>query len=196
VLILIGLALGIVLGLSFELLVLLYVAATISYSAGLKNVAVLDLGLVASFYVIRALAGGAATGIAISPWFLALTSAAAFFVVAGKRYSNHAGPDASSSDTSKVSYSQEYLRYVWTMGSGLAIAAYALWAFAQPHVRFEISWSEVSIAPFALAILRYALLLDAGKGGAPEDVVLSDRPLQILFAAWLIVYAIGVYAHG
>jgi decaprenyl-phosphate phosphoribosyltransferase len=50
--------------------------------------------------------------------------------------------------------------------------------------------------PFALAILRYALILDAGKGGAPEDVVLGDRPLQILFAIWLIVYAVGVYAHG
>jgi decaprenyl-phosphate phosphoribosyltransferase len=162
----------------------------------LKNVAVLDLGLVASFYVIRALAGGAATGIAISPWFLALTSAVAFFVVAGKRYSNHVSPSSSPANASKILYSQEYLRYVWTLGSALAIAAYALWAFAQPHVRFEVSWSEVSIAPFALAILRYALILDAGKGGAPEDVVLSDRPLQVLFAIWLIVYAVGVYAHG
>ena len=45
-----------------------------------------------------------------------------------------------------------------------------------------------------LAILRYALLLDAGRGGAPEEIVLGDRPLQVLGLVWVGLFAAGVYA--
>ena len=45
-----------------------------------------------------------------------------------------------------------------------------------------------------LAILRYALRLDQGDGGAPEDVVLGDRTLQVLGLLWAVVFGIGVYA--
>ena len=51
---------------------------------------------------------------------------------------------------------------------------------------------RVSIIPFVLAILRYAHLIEQGKGGAPEDLVLSDRVLQVLGLLWLITFAVGV----
>ena len=47
--------------------------------------------------------------------------------------------------------------------------------------------------PFAVAVLRYTLLLDTGHGGAPEDVVLRDRALLTMGAVWALVFAIGVY---
>ena len=53
---------------------------------------------------------------------------------------------------------------------------------------------QLSIIPFVLAILRYALLLDAGRGGAPEEVVLGDRALQLLGLVWVGLFAAGVYA--
>jgi decaprenyl-phosphate phosphoribosyltransferase len=53
---------------------------------------------------------------------------------------------------------------------------------------------QLSIIPFVLAIFRYALLLDAGRGDAPEDIVLSDRTLQILGVVWVAVFAVGVHA--
>jgi decaprenyl-phosphate phosphoribosyltransferase len=52
---------------------------------------------------------------------------------------------------------------------------------------------EVSILPFVLGVLRYAMLLDAGEGGAPEDVVLRDRPLQVIGVVWVIVFGLAVY---
>ena len=53
---------------------------------------------------------------------------------------------------------------------------------------------QLSIIPFVIAILRYALLLDAGRGGAPEEIVLSDRALQVLGLVWVGLFAAGVYA--
>ena len=46
-----------------------------------------------------------------------------------------------------------------------------------------------------LSVLRYALLLDAGKGGAPEEIVLQDRPLQVLGLVWVATFAIGVHVR-
>ena len=50
-----------------------------------------------------------------------------------------------------------------------------------------VAWYELSIVPFVLAFLRYALLVERGEGGAPEDVVLHDRPLQVLGVLWVVL---------
>jgi len=55
-------------------------------------------------------------------------------------------------------------------------------------------WFELSIVPFVLAILRYALLLEQGQGGAPEDLVLADRVLLVMGAIWAVSFAVAV--HG
>ena len=52
---------------------------------------------------------------------------------------------------------------------------------------------QLSIVPFAIAILRYALLLDQGKGAEPENLVLSDRVLLIAGAAWILTYGLAIY---
>ena len=79
----------------------------------------------------------------------------------------------------------------------MTITAYCLWAFenakAVLHTHQGI-WYQLSIVPFTLAMLRYALLIDQGHGGAPEDVVLGDRMLQVLAVVWLVTFTLGVYA--
>ena len=56
-----------------------------------------------------------------------------------------------------------------------------------------VPWHAVSIAPFTLALLRYAYVIDTGRAGEPEDVVLSDRVLQALGLLWVVPVAIGVF---
>jgi decaprenyl-phosphate phosphoribosyltransferase len=80
------------------------------------------------------------------------------------------------------------------VSSGVAIAAYCLWAFEKAKVAGDPVLFQLSIIPFVMAILRYALLLDAGRGGAPEEVVLGDRMLQALGLVWVLLFAAGVYA--
>src|SRR5438309_591739 len=77
----------------------------------------------------------------------------------------------------------------------LALPAYCLWAFEKAQSSgHAATWFELSIVPFVIAILRYALLIDGGQGGAPEDVVLADRSLQVIGAVWVLLFALGVYA--
>ena len=74
---------------------------------------------------------------------------------------------------------------------GVAVVAYCLWAFAQDATaRFPLH--SVSIIPFVLFMLQYALLVERGEGGAPEDLVLRDRALLVLGGAWAATFAAAV----
>jgi decaprenyl-phosphate phosphoribosyltransferase len=172
-----------------------YVFLTVTYSAWLKHEPVVDLGAVAAGFVIRAIAGGVATGVEISDWFLIVAGGASLFMVTGKRYAEQIelGDASGAHRATLTAYSRAYLSYVRAVASGVTIMAYCLWAFESAAKTGEQIWFEISIVPFVLAILRYAHVIDQGRGGAPEDVVLSDRVIQVLGCLWAITFAIGVY---
>ena len=77
--------------------------------------------------------------------------------------------------------------------TAVVLVGYCLWAFSTAaEATARIPWFELSIVPFGVGVLRYTLLLDTGHGGAPEDVVLSDRPLLIMGGLWLVIYTIAI----
>jgi decaprenyl-phosphate phosphoribosyltransferase len=172
-----------------------YVLLTLSYSAWLKHEPVIDLGVVAAGFVIRAIAGGVATGVDISDWFLIVAGGASLFMVTGKRYAEQIemGDAGGAHRATLTAYTRGYLSYVRAVASGVTIMAYCLWAFENATKTGSQAWFEISIIPFVLAILRYAHVVEQGRGGAPEDVVLTDRVIQVLGLLWAITFAIGVY---
>jgi decaprenyl-phosphate phosphoribosyltransferase len=173
-----------------------YVALTLTYSAWLKHEPVVDLGAVAAGFVIRAIAGGIATGVEISDWFLIVAGGASLFMVTGKRYAEQIelGDASGAHRATLTAYSRGYLSYVRALASAVTVMAYCLWAFENAARAGGHAWFEISIVPFVLAILRYAHLIEQGRGGAPEDIVLVDRVIQVLGLLWAITFAIGVYA--
>jgi decaprenyl-phosphate phosphoribosyltransferase len=180
-----------------------YVALTTAYSTVLKNVAVVDLVAVAAGFVLRAVAGAAATDVPISDWFFIVTSFGALFIVSGKRGAEASEmAAATTADAGRFrpvlgAYSETYMAYLRSVTSGAVLVAYCLWAFEKADSALNTSsipWYQLSILPFVMAILRYALVLDKGdRGSAPEDIILGDRTLQCIGVAWAIVFAIGVY---
>jgi decaprenyl-phosphate phosphoribosyltransferase len=177
-------------------LLALYALITISYSLWLKEIAIVDLAAVASGFVLRAISGGVAAEVAISNWFLIVASFGSLFIVAGKRHAEHVDlrEGRGAHRATLEEYSLNFLGYVRSVSSGVAITAYCLWAFEKAKVAHDPLLFQLSIIPFVMALLRYALVLDAGRGGAPEDVVLGDRPLQVLGLIWVALFAAGVYA--
>ena len=177
------------------LVLLLYLACALAYSLGVKRMPVYDLALVTAGFILRAVAGGVATGVPLSEWFVLVASFGSLFMVAGKRYADqlHARSDASA-DWHVVSYTPGFLRFVWGLSAAVTIMGYALWAFQVGGVRDDPLWAQLSVAPFVLAILRYAVDVDRGDAGAPEDVVLGDPGLMVLGVAWLVIFAVAANA--
>jgi 4-hydroxybenzoate polyprenyltransferase and related prenyltransferases len=167
----------------------------LAYSFFLKHQPIIDLAMVAAGFLLRAVAGGVASELPLSQWFLLVASFGSLFMVAGKRYSElkELGTEAGTR-ASLERYTKSYLREVWSISIAVVIMSYSLWAFELPGVQpLGVSWTAISIAPFTLALLRYAMKVDQGKAGEPEDVVLGDRMLQVLAVLWVIPVAIAVF---
>ena len=180
-----------------ELLIVVasYIVLTTSYTLWLKHVEVVDIVAIASGFIMRAVAGGAAVDVPLSRWFIIVASFGSLFIVAGKRHGEHIDLDEARGEVraTLAGYSRDFLKYVWTMASGVTIAAYCLWAFEMAPRDEAVPLYELSIVPFVTFMLRYAQLVEAGHGEAPEDVVLGDRVLQVLAAVWVAVFGAGVY---
>ena len=181
----------------FGFTILAYLALTTVYSLWLKRMPILDIFAVAAGFVLRAIGGATATGLPISEWFFIVTSFGALFMVTGKRAGERAdlGDDAATIRPALAAYTPQFLNYLKAVFSAGALITYCLWACASAQESTNGSvLFQLSIVPFAIAILRYALLLEQGKGAEPENLVLSDRTLLAAGAIWAIIYACAVYA--
>ena len=173
-----------------------YALLTVSYSIWLKHEAVVDLGAVAAGFALRAIAGGVAADVLISDWFLIVVGAGSLFMVTGKRHAEltELGDDSGAHRRTLEEYSTSFLGFVRSVAASVMVTGYALWAFENATRSGDVTWFRLSIVPFVLAVLRYAHVIEQGGGGAPEDVVLSDRVLQVLGVLWFATFLIGVNA--
>jgi decaprenyl-phosphate phosphoribosyltransferase len=168
-----------------------YLALTTSYSILWRRIVIADIVAVAGGFVLRAAAGGAATGVSLSRPFVIVISACALFVVAGKRY---AEIDAGAGNVTRPTlggYSRRWLRRVLALAAATGCAAYASWALAAPERLGP--WLAVSPVPFVLWIARYRSMLGAGAGEAPEELILRDPALLALGALWVVLFVSGIY---
>jgi decaprenyl-phosphate phosphoribosyltransferase len=176
--------------------VLAYAVFTVSYSMLFKHEPVIELALLSMGFLLRAVAGGAASGLPISQWFLIVAGFGSLFMAAGKRFSELKREETTGSQSenrrkSLDGYSLSYLQFVWGTAAAVTIMGYALWAFDVAQTPSSLAWAEWSVLPFVLAILRYGIVIDRGDAEAPEDAVTADKALLLLGAAWLILFAMG-----
>ncbi|MHA6791996.1 decaprenyl-phosphate phosphoribosyltransferase [Pseudonocardia bannensis] len=182
---------------SMELVIVLavYIGVQLAYCLWLKHQPVIDICIVASGFLLRAIAGGAAAAITLSQWFLLAAGFGSLFMVAGKRYAEIQLADKTGAKIRKSleSYSASYLRFVWALSATVLIMTYGLWAFEIREAHHNSVWSVISIVPFVIAVLRYAVDVDGGNGGEPEEIALADRVLQVLALAWIAALVLAVY---
>lgn len=193
-LLLAGFALAFVASWHLAVVMGVYLAIQLAYCFGVKHQAVLDICIVSSGFLLRAVAGGAAANIALSKWFLLIMAFGSLFMAAGKRYAElQIALDTGAKIRKSLQYyTPTYLRFVWTLAATAVVVFYGLWAFEQDQTRHS-QWFSISMIPFTVAILRYAVDVDGGEAGEPEEIALADRVLQLLAIVWMGVVGIAVY---
>ncbi len=177
-----------------------YFAIQLGYCFGLKHQAVIDICIVSSGFLIRAIAGGVAAQLpeGLSRWFLLVMAFGSLFMAAGKRYAElvYAERTGAKIRKSLEYYTATYLRFVWTLSATSVVLCYGLWALdtGPGGSHGDNVFYSISIVPFTVAILRYAVDVDGGAAGEPEEIALGDRILQFLAVAWIICVGVAVYA--
>lgn len=197
VLTLIGCAIAALVGWQLLGVVVGYAVLTTSYSMFLKQVPILDLVILSAGFILRLLGGAYAAGVAVSTWFLLVSLFGSMFIAAAKRYAEKVelGDRAAELRPTLGEYSFEFLSLVRTSAAAAVMMSYCLWAVdgSTLHQQSDGPWAELSIIPFVIAILRYALLVDQGKGAAPEEVFAQDRMMQLMGLGLVALLAVGIY---
>jgi decaprenyl-phosphate phosphoribosyltransferase len=175
---------------------LVYVVINIGYSMGLKNVAIVDLLIVAGGFMLRAFAGAFAVPSSPSVWFNLMTLFGSLLLVSGKRSGERAefGADGSTRKV-QTQYTDSYLQFVREFSAAGLLMAYGLMAYQKSGIAdgaAEVAL-QVSIIPFLATIMLLVQRMDSGGGATPEDLVLHDRGVQFAGAVWAICFCMGVY---
>ena len=189
-------------GVALGAIVSAYLAISLVYSFGVKRVPLVELLCVGSGFTLRAVAGGAAAHVNLSPWFLVVTAFGALFTVTGKRSSEQSvlGEGRGSHRRVLDSYPSSFLAGLRLFAIVGTITTYCLWVFERaaglrPSDRAEdLILFELSIVPFVLAVAVAERAFSRGRGGQPEDLALSDRLLQMFGLAWVALVLCGIYA--
>ena len=177
-------ALGLAARVSKALLVVLgaYIVIQVAYNLFLKDLLILDIMTLASGFVLRAVAGGVAASVVLSPWFLFCVALLAFYVGLQKRKSELVRMSYTGVTTRPIlrEYSLPYLERVETALLASILMAYALWTIQGA----PSSWMMLTV-PFVLyGLLRYQYLSGEEIAERPEEVVFRDRALFINLALW------------
>ena len=185
-----ALTLGYWLAPDFAIVMAAYFLLNLAYSKWLKHIPILDVIVLAACFVLRV--GAGVTIIAVerfSPWLYVVMTLLALYLGFGKRraeialLSEDAGAHRKVLDGYTIPLLDQYIMIV----SGTTIVAYSLYTFSAPNV--PANHTMMLTIPFVVyAIFRYLYLVQVKHaGGEPEEILLSDRPLQISLLLWALV---------
>ena len=183
----VAIPLGYLLAPIFALILSLYLAINMLYSRWLKHVAILDVLIISSGFVLRVAAGVALITVErFSPWLYMLTILFSLYIGFGKRRAEMSLLSQGASAHRKVfeGYTIPLLDQYITIVSGMTIVAYSLYTFSAPNL--PDNHSMMLTIPFVVyGIFRYLQLIQTGHAaGAPDEVALKDRGLQVTVLLW------------
>ncbi len=149
--------------------------------------------ILASFYVIRVGAGASLIVVhRFSPWLYVFTIFLALYLGIGKRRAelNLLAEDANSHRKSFSGYTLPLLDQLIVVVSSSTILTYSLYTFSAPNL--PANHTMMLTIPFVIyGIFRYLYIIHIqGNGGAPDEVLLTDRPLQVA----VILFGLAVVA--
>ncbi len=182
---------------AFGLIGLVYLAANLAYSFRLKHIAIVDVFIVALGYLLRVQAGVALIIVErFSPWLYLCVGLGALFLGFGKRRGElllmqNGGATRKVLDDYSLPFLDEMINLVATA----TIVAYSLYTFSAENL--PANHAMMFTIPFVLyGLFRYLYLIHMkGEGGAPDELVLTDRPLQVTFLLWAASAVLVLYLN-
>lgn len=190
-----ALVFSLALGPQFVLATLAYALLMAGYNLWFKRVVILDVLVIAAGFVIRAAAGALAVNVSISPWLLMCTMLLALLIAFGKRRHEFLSlPEARDHRRNLEHYTEALLDQCVAITAMGSLLVYGLYTFDAESVPRDHRLM-LTIPLVAYGIFRYLYLLyRRGDGGAPEAMLVTDRPLLLTLGAWALTIGVLFYA--
>lgn len=184
----------------FALIIIVYLSICISYSLKLKEIVILDVILISTGFVLRAISGAVLIGVEVSEWLVLCTSMVALLVGFGKRRHELAllSESASNHRKSLSEYTIGFLDMTMGICGGAAVITYALYTTSNETVSRVGSHGMLVTIPFVVyGVFRYLFLIHVhAAGGDPVKLLFGDRPTQINLFLWILSAGLVIYLRG
>jgi 4-hydroxybenzoate polyprenyltransferase len=178
---------------------LLYFAMSLAYSAVLKERLILDVIIVALGFVLRAWAGALAVEVETSEWLVACVFTLCLFMGFGKRRCELAMigdlNEAGQHRRTLLRYTPDLLNHLITVSAGIAVITFLLYTMdtgAHP-APFHKEHLFYTLPLVVYGVFRYAMLTELGLYSGPTEIVLRDRPLMAAILIWAVVALVIAY---
>ncbi len=179
------------------LLIAFYFGLQLAYSLYIKHIVILDVLAVALGFVLRLLAGGLAIDVSLSPWLYASAGLLALFLAIGKRRQELAslGENAARARPAFARYNLPLLDDMLRIVTSATTITYILYTVESPTmVRHGEHLGLITVPIVIYGLFRYLYLIHVEeRGGAPDEVLLNDRPLQATIALAALAYIVILY---
>ncbi|NLE44565.1 MAG: decaprenyl-phosphate phosphoribosyltransferase [Chloroflexi bacterium] len=192
----VALPLGLYVHPTFGIILACYLVLQVLYSFWLKNLVIIDVLVIAAGFVLRVAAGvPLVQAERFSPWLYVSMTLLALLIGFGKRRHELVllRASANAHRQSLQEYNLPLLDHALTIVTASTLMTYALYTFSAPNLPPD--HSMMLTIPYVLyAIFRYLYLIHVKEvGGAPEEVLLSDRPLLVAVALWSLTILLIMY---
>lgn len=177
---------------------LFYIIINIAYCVKLKQIAILDVFVIATGFVLRVVAGGLATGIILSHWIILTTFLLALFLAVAKRRDDVAIYENSGIKARKnvACYNLDFLNQTIGILGSVTIMCYILYTVSYEVVERIGSHNLYTTSVFVLAgILRYMqITIVDQRSGSPTMVLLHDHFVHVCIIGWIVAFVLILYA--
>ena len=175
------------------LIPIIYIVINILYSFILKDIPIIDVGVIVLGFVLRVMYGAITTNIEVSKYLYLMIIFGAFFLAFGKRR-NEILKNGSKSRRSLNIYNKEFLDKNMYVMLGLAIVSYTLWCVDKDTITRVGNDYLFWTIPLVMIILQlYSLNIEGNSHGDPIEVILSDKKLIVMSIIYTIVMTILIY---
>lgn len=187
----ISMTLSFILSAELFTVMLIYFILNIFYSIKLKHIAVLDIFIIATGFVLRLFAGSAVTGISLSMWIILMTFLLAIFLALAKRRDDVLLSIEGQETRKNIDgYNLEFVNASMVLMAGVVIMSYILYTIS-PEVTARLGTNNLYLTSFfvILGILRYMQITFVEENsGSPTKVVIRDRFLKMTIFLWLLSF--------
>jgi len=172
----------------FLLFLIFYQMLIICYSLWWKQVVILDIFCIATGFLLRLQAGGAAFNVVVSEWLFLTVFFLALFLGAGKRLAekNTLLNDAPAHRSVLSQYQSGFLESIMFMTGGTVMVTYSIYVIGRPLLIYTVPLC-------CLGLLRYLHRIWCGQSGDPMEILINDRIMLIISLVWISIISYSIY---
>jgi decaprenyl-phosphate phosphoribosyltransferase len=178
------------------LVLVIYLGLNVSYSLGLKHIAILDIFIISCGFILRLFAGAKATNVPLTMWIILITFLLALFLGLAKRRDDILLLNNGVKARKNIDgYNLEFVNAGMIIMASVVIVSYIFYTIsAEVQQKFNSEWLYLTVVFVLLGIMRYLqITFVENNSGNPSSILLKDRFLQLSIMAWLIVFMLIIY---